>query len=137
MPGAVSQAGYFNLGRRMSSSEELKVCAATAYRAGCSITYIASDLGIPKDQVRAILVAAAIPIRKRGFAAMSIEQRRAIATKGGASVPSDRRAYSQDRHLASEAGRSGGISLHHGSGAASHPRVSRQSARFVSSKEES
>ena len=46
---------------------------------------------------------------KRGFASMSPEQRREIASKGGKSVPSDKRSFSQDRHLASNAGRKGGL----------------------------
>jgi uncharacterized protein len=40
---------------------------------------------------------------------MSPEQRREIASKGGKSVPSDKRSFSQDRHLASNAGRKGGL----------------------------
>jgi len=44
----------------------------------------------------------------RGFASMTLEQRRAIARKGGASVPADKRSFSQDRTLASTAGRKGG-----------------------------
>ena len=47
--------------------------------------------------------------RKRGggFAAMDPEQRRAIARKGGAAVPADKRAYS-NRDAAVAAGRKGG-----------------------------
>ncbi len=45
---------------------------------------------------------------RRGFAAMSPEQRRFIASKGGRSVPADRRSFSQDRQLAARAGRKGG-----------------------------
>ncbi len=45
---------------------------------------------------------------RRGFASMSPEKRREIASKGGKSVPSDRRSFSQDRDLAAKAGRKGG-----------------------------
>ena len=48
------------------------------------------------------------PPARRGFAAMSPEQRRFIASKGGRSVPADRRSFSQDRQLAARAGRKGG-----------------------------
>lgn len=44
----------------------------------------------------------------RGFAAMSPEKRLAIAKKGGAAVPPDKRSFSQNRELAAQAGRSGG-----------------------------
>lgn len=44
----------------------------------------------------------------RGFAAMSVEKRREIARKGGASVPSQKRSFSKDRALAMRAGRKGG-----------------------------
>lgn len=45
---------------------------------------------------------------KRGFASMQPEKQRAIASKGGQSVPAEKRSFSQDRELASEAGRKGG-----------------------------
>ena len=45
---------------------------------------------------------------KRGFASMDAERQREIASKGGRSVPAERRSFSQDRELASEAGRKGG-----------------------------
>lgn len=45
---------------------------------------------------------------KRGFAAMSPEKRREIAAKGGASVPAEKRSFSQNRDLAASAGRAGG-----------------------------
>ena len=48
------------------------------------------------------------PKLKRGFASMDIEKRRAIASMGGKSVPSDKRSFSVNRHLATEAGRKGG-----------------------------
>lgn len=44
----------------------------------------------------------------RGFAAMDPEMQREIARKGGASVPPERRSFSQNRELASAAGRKGG-----------------------------
>jgi general stress protein YciG len=45
---------------------------------------------------------------RRGFASMSPEKQREIASKGGKSVPSEKRSFSQNRDLASEAGRKGG-----------------------------
>lgn len=47
----------------------------------------------------------------RGFAAMNPEKQRAIASKGGQSVPPEKRSFSQDRSLAAEAGRRGGESV--------------------------
>jgi general stress protein YciG len=46
--------------------------------------------------------------KRRGFASMSEEERREIAKKGGESVPDEKRSFSQDRDLASDAGRKGG-----------------------------
>lgn len=54
------------------------------------------------------------PKSRRGFAAMDPEKRRAIAAKGGASVPPEKRAFSTDRSLAETAGRKGGESSHGG-----------------------
>ena len=51
---------------------------------------------------------------KRGFAAMDVERRREIARKGGASVPDEKRSFSQDRDLAAAAGRKGGEASHGG-----------------------
>ena len=45
---------------------------------------------------------------KRGFASMDPERQREIARQGGASVPSEKRSFSQDRDLATRAGRKGG-----------------------------
>ena len=45
---------------------------------------------------------------KRGFASMDPEKRREIASKGGKSVPSEKRSFSQNRDLASQAGKKGG-----------------------------
>ena len=47
---------------------------------------------------------------ERGFASMSEDERHEIAKKGGESVPDEKRSFSQDRELASEAGRKGGES---------------------------
>lgn len=46
----------------------------------------------------------------RGFASMGEDRQREIASKGGRSVPAEKRSFSQDRGLASEAGRKGGQS---------------------------
>ena len=51
---------------------------------------------------------------RRGFAAMDKERQREIARKGGASVPDDKRSFSQDRDLAAAAGRKGGEASHGG-----------------------
>ncbi len=48
---------------------------------------------------------------KRGFAAMDREKQREIASKGGQSVPSEKRSFSKDPELAAEAGRKGGQSV--------------------------
>jgi general stress protein YciG len=45
---------------------------------------------------------------RRGFAAMSPEKQREIARLGGASVPREKRSFSQDPELAAVAGRKGG-----------------------------
>jgi general stress protein YciG len=45
----------------------------------------------------------------KGFAAMDPERRREIARKGGSSVPDEKRSFSQNRTLAADAGRKGGI----------------------------
>ena len=39
------------------------------------------------------------------------EKQRAIARKGGESVPNDKRSFSQNHTLAAEAGRKGGLSV--------------------------
>jgi general stress protein YciG len=44
----------------------------------------------------------------RGFASMDEDKQREIARKGGESVPDEKRSFSKDRELASEAGRKGG-----------------------------
>lgn len=48
------------------------------------------------------------PKARRGFAAMDPDKRREIARKGGASVPDEKRSFSQNRDLAAAAGRKGG-----------------------------
>lgn len=53
-------------------------------------------------------------VSKRGFASMDPDRQREIARKGGASVPSEKRSFSQDRSLAAEAGRKGGEASHGG-----------------------
>jgi general stress protein YciG len=45
----------------------------------------------------------------RGFASLTPERRREIASKGGRSVPSEKRSYSKDRKLAAAAGKKGGL----------------------------
>jgi general stress protein YciG len=47
----------------------------------------------------------------RGTAAMDEEKRREIASKGGQSVPPEKRPFAQDPDLAAEAGRKGGQSV--------------------------
>jgi general stress protein YciG len=44
----------------------------------------------------------------RGFASMDEDRQREIASKGGRSVPDEKRSFSQDPQLAAEAGREGG-----------------------------
>ncbi len=46
--------------------------------------------------------------KPRGFAAMSKDKQREIASKGGKSVPPEKRSFSQDRELAVRAGTKGG-----------------------------
>jgi general stress protein YciG len=50
----------------------------------------------------------------RGFASMDPQKQRAIARKGGESVPSEKRSFSQNASLAAEAGRKGGKSVNPG-----------------------
>jgi uncharacterized protein len=51
------------------------------------------------------------PVPTRGFASMDPEKQRAIARKGGESVPHEKRSFSQNPRLAAEAGRKGGQSV--------------------------
>lgn len=48
---------------------------------------------------------------RRGFASMSPERRREIASKGGKSVAPENRSFSKDRSLAARAGRKGGMAV--------------------------
>lgn len=50
----------------------------------------------------------------RGFAGMDDDKQRDIASKGGQSVPAEKRSFSQDSELASEAGKKGGENSHGG-----------------------
>ncbi|MEH3117489.1 MAG: hypothetical protein PGN25_07740 [Methylorubrum populi] len=83
----------------------------------------ASAVGTAKEQSSALkvdqdvqtkpeeaLMASGNSTSKRGFASMNIERQREIASKGGRSVPAEKRSFSQDRELASSAGRKGGQS---------------------------
>ncbi|MGY0792660.1 general stress protein [Azospirillum argentinense] len=47
----------------------------------------------------------------RGFASMDRDRQRQIASKGGESVPADKRSFSKNPELAAEAGRKGGRSV--------------------------
>lgn len=47
----------------------------------------------------------------RGFASMDAAKQREIASKGGQSVPPEKRSFSQNPQLAAEAGRKGGLSV--------------------------
>ena len=47
----------------------------------------------------------------RGFASMDADKQRAIARKGGESVPSAKRSFSQNPQLAAAAGRKGGLNV--------------------------
>ena len=59
---------------------------------------------------------------RRGFASMDPEKRRAIASKGGRSVPKESRGFSRDPALAAEAGRKGGVAVPAAERAFSHDR---------------
>lgn len=50
-------------------------------------------------------------VKNRGFASLTPERRREIASKGGSSVKPENRAYSRDKELAARAGRKGGLAL--------------------------
>jgi|ERR1700741_4465980 uncharacterized protein len=51
------------------------------------------------------------PKSTRGFASMDAAKQREIASKGGQSVPPEKRSFSQDPQLAAAAGRKGGLSV--------------------------
>jgi general stress protein YciG len=46
--------------------------------------------------------------QKRGFALLSPERRKIVAQMGGVSCPPEKRAFSTNKKLASEAGKKGG-----------------------------
>jgi uncharacterized protein len=51
---------------------------------------------------------------RQGFASMDQDKQREIASKGGQSVPDEKRSFSQDPKLAAEAGHEGGQQSHGG-----------------------
>jgi general stress protein YciG len=63
---------------------------------------------------------------KRGFGSMDEDKQREIASKGGQSVPDEKRSFSQDPELAADAGRKGGESRSSSQQAASNDGGSRQ-----------
>jgi general stress protein YciG len=48
---------------------------------------------------------------KRGFASMSPERRREVSAMGGNALSNDKRTFSLDRAIASDAGKKGGASV--------------------------
>ena len=48
---------------------------------------------------------------KRGFASMTPERRREIASLGGLAVPAEKRSFSRDKQLAVKAGQKGGEAM--------------------------
>lgn len=48
---------------------------------------------------------------KRGFASMTPERRREIASMGGKAAPADKRSFFLNRELAAQAGRKGGTAV--------------------------
>lgn len=95
---------------------------------GFSYSEAGARLGLTKGQVAGILwrknnvrPVSVRPVRaqpavrrpardtsKCGFASMSAEKQRAIASMGGKAVPNEKRSFSRNRDLASQAGRKGG-----------------------------
>lgn len=55
---------------------------------------------------------AVVPKRKIGFAAMDLEKRRELASKGGKAVHAKGSGYQFDSETAREAGRKGGKAVH-------------------------
>jgi general stress protein YciG len=51
------------------------------------------------------------PKALRGFALLTDERRREIAKRGGLSVPPEKRTYSRNKDIASEAGKKGGTNV--------------------------
>lgn len=64
----------------------------------------------------------------RGFAAMDAKKQREIASKGGQSVPAEKRSFSQDHQLAASAGRKGGEQSHASRNNATATRATRAAA---------
>ncbi|EHM01198.1 hypothetical protein HMPREF9946_02202 [Acetobacteraceae bacterium AT-5844] len=50
-------------------------------------------------------------VKRRGFASMTPERRREIASLGGKSIPAEKRAFSVNRKVAADAGRKGGLNV--------------------------
>lgn len=48
---------------------------------------------------------------RHGFASMDPERQREVASKGGRSVPDEKRSFAVDRELAAAAGRKGGFNV--------------------------
>jgi len=65
----------------------------------------------------------------RGFAGMDDDKQRDIASQGGQSVPAEKRSFSQDPGLASEAGKKGGESSRGGQQQASSSERGQQGGR--------
>jgi general stress protein YciG len=61
-----------------------------------------------------VVVSADRRTSNRGFASMDEEKQRRIASKGGRSVPNEKRSFSLDRRLAAVGGRMGGLASHAG-----------------------
>ena len=51
---------------------------------------------------------------KQGFASMDAAKQRSIASKGGSSVPPEKRPFARSQELAAAAGRKGGKASHRG-----------------------
>ena len=49
---------------------------------------------------------------RQGFASMDADKQRSIASKGGSSVPAEKRPFARDHELAAAAGRKGGQASH-------------------------
>lgn len=64
----------------------------------------------------------------RGFASLPKDQQRAIARKGGQSVPNEKRTFSRNPELAAEAGRKGGRNVDPGDRSFSRDRTLAASA---------
>lgn len=94
-------------------SEIINARIVSSYSNGCTLKETAKAFGVPIERVTKALDAAGVKRRARGFGGMRPEDRAAIAKLGGVAVPADRRAYSQDRALASSSGSAGAKALHH------------------------